>query len=870
MKITNIFFLVLIISFSSLSAQFQDNFTDGDFTQNPIWNGNDAKFEVNSTFYLHLKSTGTDTAYLCTSSSIINNSEWRFYVKQSFNSSANNHSRVYLASNQSNLRGNLNGYYVQIGGTNDNISLWRQDGANLTEIITGSIANTGKPTNKLRIKVICDANGKWDLFADDQGGTNFISEGSVTDNTYNNCSYFGIFCKHTSSNATKFYFDDFVVGAIQYDTLPPEIINYEVINANKLRLYFNETVDINSAEITQNYTVNNGLGHPNTANRLNSDSSIVELYFNNGFTYAQAYKLEIEDVEDKNGNAMSTIILPFMWYNIVQGDIVINEIMADPSPQVGLPDAEYIELYNKTGITVDLSNWILRIGNSEKIIPSGKILPDSFVIIGHEDNETILSTYGSFIGLSSFSLKNSGTSLTLKTNNNALMHNINYNINWYKNDVKAEGGWSLEQIDPNSYCVGEKNWRASISLAGGTPGSKNSIDAINIDNELPNIEKVVVLNISSLKVYFNKSMDSTLAKNPNYYLISNSIGKPLQISATKYDYRAFTLQLSNPLQLGIIYTLTIDTGIASCGGIKNTKKLTAEFGIPEIPDSNDILINEVLFNPRDNGVDYVELYNNSNKIIDLKFLRLANWNIDDNNYDNVKDITTEGYQIFPNEFYVLSTSNDKVSQQYYIENIDKLIEVEALPSLSNTEGNIYLLTNSLQTIDAMNYDEEMHYALLNNPDGISLERINYTISSLDKSNWRSAAIPGKNAEGFGGTPTYTNSQKSNGSTNESEWSISPDIFSPDNDGYDDFVEIKYKFKEGGSTANITIYDSRGRLIRSLSNGILLETEGVQIWDGIDNNGNKASIGIYIVYIEVINLSGSVEQYKLSIVLGGKM
>ncbi len=868
MKLTIILYFVIFFIPRILTAQFQDDFSDGNFTQNPNWNGDDSKFEVNSLNLLHLKSSGTDTACLYTSSSRILNTEWRFYIKQSFNSSANNHSRVYLASTSNDLKGVLNGYFVQVGGSDDNISLWRQDGTSLTEIITGSIANTGNSTNKLNIKVVCDANGKWDLYSDNQSGVNYSFEGSTNDNTYSSCAFFGVYCKHTSSNATKFYFDDFFVGAIQYDTLPPEVISATVVNANKIRLVFNETVEINSAEITQNYTVNNGIGHPNTANRLNSDSSIVELYFNNGFSYAQAYNLEIKNVEDKFSNVMDQIILPFMWYNIVRGDIVINEIMADPSPQVGLSDAEYIELFNNTGLKVDLKDWKLLIGGSEKIIPNGEILPNSYVIIGHEDNEALLSSYGSFIGLSSFSLTNSGTSITLKTNLNELMHHINYNSSWYKNDIKSEGGWSLEQIDPNSYCLGEKNWSSSIALAGGTPGSKNSIDAINIDTELPAIERVVVNSVVSIRIFYNKSMDTTIAMNPNYYSISNSIGSPSIITASYYDYKSFTLQLASSLQLGTIYTLSIDTGMTSCGGIKTNIKQTAEFGIPEIPDSNDVLINEVLFNPRDNGVDYVELYNNSDKIIDLKYLRLANWNFEDNIYDNVKEIMPNGYQIFPHEFYVLSTSSNSVNNQYYVEDKSKLIEVKSMPTMSNTSGNIFLLTNSLQTIDGMTYDESMHYALLNNPEGISLERISYDISSFDKSNWHSSAIPGKNAEGFGGTPTYENSQKSKGLSNESEWSLSPETFSPNNDGFDDYLEIKYKLKEVGSTASISIYDSRGRLVINLSNNILLELEGQQIWDGIDQKGNKANIGIYIIYIEVVNLNGNVEHHKLTAVLAG--
>ena len=868
MKISFISFLVFFFSLNYANAQFQDDFSDGDFTNNPSWHGDEVQFEVNSSNYLRLASTGTDTSILYTESSIIRDTEWEFWVKQSFNSSSNNYSRVYLASDQSNLAGSLNGYFVQIGGTNDNVSLWRQDGINLTEIITGSIANTGNSTNKISIKVICDLDGNWQFYSDDLGGSNYALEGITTDVTYSNCDYFGVFCKYTSSNATKFYFNDFRVGSIQYDTVPPQIKNIEVLNGNKLRLKYSEVVEFNTAEDVNNYSVDNGLGKPNTANRLNSDSSIVELFFNNGFVYNQNYSLTVSGVKDNNGNEMGSTVLPFLWYNIKQGDIVINEIMADPAPEVGLPNAEYIELYNKTGLKVNLENWVLRIGTSDKVLPSAEILPDSFIIITHEDNENVLSAYGSVLALPSFSLKNGGTSLLLKTDLNEIMHFVDYNLNWYKDDVKVDGGWSLEQIDPNSYCLGIENWAASKSLYGGSPGSKNSIDKLNEDKDAAQINKVVVVNNQSIRIFFDKAMDSTIAKDPNLYTISHTIGNPSTITASYPDYRSFTLQLSVPLQLGIIYNLKIDKSLKTCGGNTNNIPLLAYFGIPEIPDSNDILINEVLFNPRDNGVDYVELYNNSEKIIDLKYLRLANWSDEDNNYENVKEISEDGFQIFPYQFYVLSTSNSMTKKQYYVENTSNLVEIESMPSMSNTEGNIYLITNSLQTIDAMNYDDEMHYALLNNPDGISLERISYNISSFDKTNWHSSAIPGKNAEGFAGTPTYINSQNSEMIVNESQWETSSEIFSPNNDGFDDFLQISYSFSDVGYTASISIYDSKGRLVRRLIDSKLLELQGQVIWDGIDDRGNKANIGIYIIYVEVVNLNGNVEHHKLSTVIGG--
>jgi flagellar hook assembly protein FlgD len=104
--------------------------------------------------------------------------------------------------------------------------------------------------------------------------------------------------------------------------------------------------------------------------------------------------------------------------------------------------------------------------------------------------------------------------------------------------------------------------------------------------------------------------------------------------------------------------------------------------------------------------------------------------------------------------------------------------------------------------------------------------------------------------------------------NDSQWEISPEIFSPNNDGYDDYLQISYKLSEVGNTVNINVYDSRGRIIRRLVDGKLLELQGSIIWDGIDDNGNKASIGIYIIYIELVNLNGNVEHQKMSAVIGG--
>lgn len=96
-------------------AQLSDSFEDGDFTQNPAWTGTDVFFKVNNSKQLQLNGSGEGTAFLSTSSTLLKPAEWRFWVKLSFSPSSNNFSRVYLISDQSDLSGSLNGYYLQLG-----------------------------------------------------------------------------------------------------------------------------------------------------------------------------------------------------------------------------------------------------------------------------------------------------------------------------------------------------------------------------------------------------------------------------------------------------------------------------------------------------------------------------------------------------------------------------------------------------------------------------------------------------------------------------------------------------------------------------------------------------------------------------------
>jgi hypothetical protein len=170
-------------------------------------------------------------------------------------------------------------------------------------------------------------------------------------------------------------------------------------------------------------------------------------------------------------------------------DIVIDELMADPTPQVLLPNNEWIELRNTSSTAFNLSGW--RIGDASGQsgpMPAYTLLPDSFVIVCTASAVGAMSTYGPTIAVTSFpSLDNTGDIIYLRSPQNKIIHTVSYTDTWYKNELKKDGGWTLEMIDTKNACSGFNNWKVSIDIKGGTPGKKNSADAANPDATAPQL-----------------------------------------------------------------------------------------------------------------------------------------------------------------------------------------------------------------------------------------------------------------------------------------------------------------------------------------------------------------------------------------------
>lgn len=1125
--------IILLLSLQPAFAQLNENFTDGDFSSNPMWQGDDSLFQVNSFLQLQSKGTaGTSKDISLSTSNPTSQGEWRFCVRFNLSPSTANFCRYYLMSDSMNLKSALNGYFVQLGGitgNNDSIMLMKQKGTIITQIIGGRRSTVSKTNNLVRIKVLRNSIGNWQLFSDTLGGNNFTAEGNAIDNEFSFSSFTGWFIRFTSSNISNFYLDDVYAGPVIIDNTPPTVDSVSVIGANTLRIRFSEPVDATTATETSNYLMSNGVGNPIDVRVEVGNNQVVILNFFSAFTNKSNYTISISGVEDFSGNAMNLIQRNFFYYRPAAGDVLISEWMADPTPPViSLPEQEFIELYNHSGIPINLKNWIISDGGTHALLPevilpadsfiiicassqtstfgsyglvagveslptlnnsadaiilkasdgssihqvnydlswynddskkdggwsielknpnnicSGKLnynssvdvngatpgkrntmwdnskdqtpptvkniickssteiilildegadissvasasltlsngigitakssisavndslllsvnpslqskqnyvltingirdcnqngiqnaqasfiyyqpdtaraydiliheimadpdpavglaaaeyielynrstkvislknwqlkdasatillpdvllLPDSFIIACNSKDAGLFSGINNLVGLTDFpSLTNDGEILSIRNAEGKTIHAVNYQSSWYQNNLKKDGGWSLEMIDTRNPCGEANNWQASTNPKGGTPGKANSIRGYNKDILAPELIRIYPADSLKLLVYFNESIDSLSLIQHSHYRFNPSIAFT-SINGNAPNFKNISINLAAPLQKNTIYRLLIDS-ITDCAGNQLQTRDYGDFGLPEPFSKGDLVINEVLFNPKTGGSDFIEIYNNSDKVIDLKTMRIANTD-DIDSLNQIYAIAPQGLIMLPEQFVVLTENADDITLNYF--GSDKLSMIEtSLPSMNDDEGVCVLVDGAGSRYDQLNYDDKMHFALLDDKNGVSLERIDYNRASNERTNWTSASA----TSGYG-TPTRKNSQYMQSNAGRSLLSLSSEIFSPDGDGYQDLLNIYIKTPATGYTGTLSVYDNNGRLVKQLMRNDILGAENIISWDGINDNGEKANIGIYIIYLEVFDLKGNTIKEKITAVVGARL
>ncbi len=843
-------------------AQFTDDLEDGDFTNAPAWSGSTSLFTVvdqGGDQMLRSNSPGAANYYLSTPSTLASDARWEWFMDLRFSTSGANYVDMYLMADNADLSLAQNGWFVRVGGTADRVELFKRvAGVNTSVLVSADGIVNGSSSNPFRIRVERTTDLAWTLFFDDGNTGTFASAGPLTDGAVGSCTHFGIRIEQSSAAGpiNNHYFDDFVVSAIPVDLVPPSIMSVTATSATNVDVVYSEAL---SAAAFGSYDIIPFIG-VSSAVLDATDPTLVHVTPAIALTSNTTYSLLSGGAEDLVGNAAGNTSTDLAWVVPAVAeyrDVVINEFMADPSPTVGLPDAEFVELFNATtNKTFDLAGWKFTDGTSTATLPSYALGPGQHVIITSTANAPLFASVSERIAVSSLpSLNNESDDLALTSPDNTLIDAVSYALNWYRDSNKENGGWTLEQIDPTTPCSGATNWMASNAPAGGTPGAANSVFDPTPDAVPPTLLSVQVIGNSQLELVFNEPMNAASLSDGGY-LIAPAVPITVADPVLGTNDRVH-LVLAQPLTEGVFYTVTV-TGVTDCVGNEIAGSNSAAFALPEPVLPGDLVINEVLYDPEGTGSDFVEILNRSTKTVSLGGLQLANET--NGVVANYRTITTETVLLLPGEYVLLTPNTADIVARYPQSRSERFLQT-TLPSYNNGNGSVVLADATNTVLDLFRYDDGLHFVLVGSTEGYSLERVSPDRATDDPTNWHTASdIAGR------ATPGFVNSQYAEVPSATGEVTIDPAIFSPDNDGYQDLLTIAYKFDEPGFVGNMSVYDITGREVRKLMENLLLGTEGAISWDGLLDGGDKGRIGPYIILMEVYDLQGNVEKFKRTVTL----
>lgn len=553
--------------------------------------------------------------------------------------------------------------------------------------------------------------------------------------------------------------------------------------------------------------------------------------------------------------------------------VVINEIVF--APPSGEP--EWVELYNPLDRAVTLNGW--KLGDAS--FREGKGITAESVLIGKGEfvvlTKDTIGLYdvhpdlrGRAIGMTGFpSLNNAGDEIILRDNTDSVIDSVCYSPSWGGMD-----GASLERRDFEDPACDPLNWSSSLDPLRSTPGRPNSIGVLDVD--------LAVISASVFGQRVGQSLTvSAMLKNVGRRVIplveirlcvdadGDSVPEPEELVAENNLFLSIVEGESSSVVLtwesppGGIHRLCV---MVLCDGDLRSRNDTVwrAATIGYLP--SEVQINELMFAPLAGSAEFVEIVNTGGEGVDL-----CNWTVGGGWGEGP---TSKGYELAavrtilqPGEYFVLA-SDSSILRRYSMCAADSghlTIVGKSSLQLDNDGDQLVLRDATGMPIDSVAFSARWHNPELLDLTGRSLEKVRPALPSADPRSW------GSSVSASGGTPGCVNSIFTDQLPNQSRLTISPNPFSPDGDGKEDYTLVQYEVPMVTCTMMITIFDVRGRLIRRLSNNDPCTSRGIVAWDGLNEDRQKVRIGIYVVLLEVCDgTSNILWTDKSTVVVAGRL
>jgi len=607
------------------------------------------------------------------------------------------------------LKGKDKQWRIKLGGTPDEVSMYEDellviDGTDKT-LSSSSVNQIGI---RLRVK-----NGWAELaICKDNDTLNWIPQGSAFLDVFYIDSLLIEAC-YSSSNAHSFFIAAIRVGPILYDKSPPELQRHYLMDQN-WQLFFSEPIDTSLGEI---FGPDNNLIFP----QWHSKNHLVLS------NLTQGSLLTFQGFLDLNGNRLQDSVLLLSDPKLAFRAIQITELMADPSPPVGLPDVEWVELMNGSGYDIELSFFEFMDANTSISFPDQVFPANSYLLLSSDC--ALLQNFGPCLQLpmSSSFLNNGGDDLHLIHRNGDTLESIMYSSTWYQDPDKENGGFSLEKRDPLNPCLSDaENFIGSTDPLGGTPGKLNATDQRIIDQNPPVLLDFAVLGPKTIRLNFSEDL----------YDLGRALLEGDSLELYRIQKHEYQLRLKNALVENAIKTwvLRLEKQKDCAGNQLMDTSVLFRFAIPEIPRRGDLIFTELFFLPSTRYAPFVEVYNRSEKALSLAGTEWGN---------ESSTRILANHLLYPGETLIFCKKADSIS----FGKIPKDV-VSSLPKFSKS-GNLWLKNVEGELIDVMYYADSFFMDGQANAGAYSLLRLDSLKNCAGADDWGVGISPG-------GTPGVQN------------------------------------------------------------------------------------------------------------------
>lgn len=461
-------FLAFLLPFCAY-AQLNEPFNNPDITYNFPWKGDLDRFVTENGFLRLSHSNYKASSLVHLYGATLSENEWTFRIKSGHQTTAYNLFRIYLWSSKTDLNDHPLAYYVEFGN-GGTISFIKTTGNNVTEkLISKQVPNLSKAFD-IHIRIVAD-NNKITLFARSDAKPDYTEIGSTPYIPQTVPGYLMLYCKYTSAYAQNKYFGPISIKDFSIANPPSQtdltLLSLEQDDASSLILTFNRPINPRYASFSLTT-----LGEVDEI-YISDDETQLKLVWREKMQKGKTYSLTYKNLHDLANNAFDNSLPPFVATigatepevieptipSYFAGDIIINEVMANPQGASGLPETEYIELFNTTDKAIDLTGWSFIYADKGTTLKS-TIPAKGYAVLFREGRDIEVDRGGISIPLSTFpsALANTGKQLSLKAKNGTTIDNIDY--------PSVKPGFSWERT--------KDSWQYSFDKRGGTPGSINS------------------------------------------------------------------------------------------------------------------------------------------------------------------------------------------------------------------------------------------------------------------------------------------------------------------------------------------------------------------------------------------------------------